>query len=225
MKKTLPVMFVLLICACGSLMPVPDWKDKAGRYLEEYTTAFLTGRELSTDPHFVKATREIAAGNDMRLLAIAYLTKYALHTASLERFDDSEFLKIERLEPDAVDMAYCRFLQGNFADVDAAALPSRYAGVLKAAARRDVALAAHEISAMGDPLSRLVAAGVWVNHMPFDETILQTAIDTAAANGWRRPLWAYLEKLHAFYLEGGDQSKARAVKNRLELLKKGKDKK
>jgi hypothetical protein len=225
MKKTLPVMFVLLICACGSLMPVPDWKDKAGRYLEEYTTAFLTGRELSTDPHFVKATREIAAGNDLRLLAIAYLTKYALHTASLERFDDSEFLKIERLEPDAADMAYCRFLQGNFADVDAAALPSRYAGVLKAAARRDVALAAHEISAMGDPLSRLVAAGVWVNHMPFDETILQTAIDTAAANGWRRPLWAYLEKLHAFYLEGGDQSKARAVKNRLELLKKGKDKK
>jgi len=224
MKKTLPVMVVLLICACGSLTPVPDWKDKAGRYLEEYTTSFLTDRELSTEPHFVKATREIAAGNDLRLLAIAYLTKYALHTASLERFDDSEFLRIERLEPDAADMAYCRFLQGNFADVDAGALPSRYAGVLKAAALRDAALAAHEISAIGDPLSRLVAAGAWVNQMPYDEKILKTAIDTAAASGWRRPLWAYLEKLHAYYLEGGDQSKAEAVKNRLELLKMKKDK-
>ena len=225
MKKMLSIMVVLFICACGSLMPVPDWKDKAGRYLAEYKTSFLAGRELSTEPHFAKATREIVAGNDMRLLAIAYLTKYALHTASLERFDDSEFLKIERLEPDAADMAYCRFLQGNFAAVDVNALPSRYSGVLKAASRSDAALAAHEISAIGDPLSRLVAAGVWVNHMPFDETILQTAIDTASANGWRRPLWAYLEKLHTFYLEDGNQSKARAVQNRLELLKKGKDKK
>ena len=224
MKKMLPLMVVLFICACGSLMPVPDWKDKAGRYLEEYKTSFLAGRELSAEPHFAKATREITAGNNMRLLAIAYLTKYALHAASLEHFDDSEFLKIERLEPDAADMAYCLFLQGNFAAVDANLLPARYAGLLKAAARRDAALAAHEISAIGDPLSRLVAAGVWVNHMPYDETILQTAIDTASANGWRRPLWAYMEKLHAYYLEGGDKSKAQTVKNRIELLKKEKDK-
>ncbi len=144
---------------------------------------------------------------------------------TLERFDDSEFLKIERLEPDAADIAYCRFLQGNFAAVDANALPSRYAGVLKAVALRDSRLAAHEISAIGDPLSRLVATGAWVNHMPYDETILQKAIDMAAANGWRRPLWAYLEKLCAYYLEIGDKSKAEVVKNRLELLKKEKDKK
>ena len=173
----------------------------------------------------MKATREIAAGNDLRLLAVAYLTKYALHTASLERFDDSGFLKIERLEPDEADMAYCRFLRGNFAAVNTGALPARYAGLLKAAQRKDVALAGHEISAIRDPLSRLVAAGVWVSYMPCDETILQTAIDTASANGWKRPLLAYLEKLHAFYLESGDPGKARAMKNRIELLKMEKYKK
>ncbi|MDD4356204.1 MAG: hypothetical protein PHN98_03045 [Smithellaceae bacterium] len=225
MKKLLSVIFVLCICACGLLMPVPDWKDKAGGYLEEYKSSFLKGKELSTEPHFAQATREIAAGNDLRLLAVAYLTKYALHTASLECFDDSEFLKIERLEPDAEDMAYYRFLQGNFTAVDASALPARYTGLLKAAASRNAVLAAHEISAIGDPLSRLVAAGVWVNHLPCDEKIIQTAIDTASANGWQRPLWAYLEKLHTCYLEGGDKSRARAIKNRLELLKKEKDQK
>jgi hypothetical protein len=225
MKKLLPVLFILFICACGSPMTVPEWKDKAGRHMEDYTNHFLKGRELSTEPHFVKATREIAAGNDLRLLAIAYLTKYALHTASLEQFDDGEFLKIARLEPDAADMAYCLFLKGEFTAVDAAALPARYAGLLKAALRRDARLAAHEISAIADPLSRLIAAGVWASHMPCDEYILQTAIDTASANGWQRPLWAYLEKLHACYLEIGQTGKANAVKKRLELLKKQKDKK
>ncbi len=88
-----------------------------------------------------------------------------------------------------------------------------------------MALAAHEISAIIDPVSRLVAAGVWVKHLPYDENILQTAIDTASASGWRRPLLAYLEKLHAFYLESGDPGKARAMKNRIELLKMEKDKK
>ncbi|MHB8138689.1 MAG: hypothetical protein ACYDGO_09935 [Smithellaceae bacterium] len=220
MKKLLPVIFVLLICACGSLTPTPDWKDKAGRYLDEYTTAFLTGRELSTEPHFVKATREIAAGNDLSLLAVAYLTKYALHTASLEHFDDSEFVKIYRLEPDAANMAYFRFLQGHFTAVNANELPSRYAGVLKAANGRDATLAAREIAAIGDPLSRLVAAGVWVTHMPYDENILQTAIDTASANGWRRPLWAYLVKLQTYYLERGEKNKADSIKNRLDVLKK-----
>ena len=225
MKKLLPVMLVLLMCACGSLMPAPVWKEKGARYLDEYKNSFLKGKELPAEPHFVKATREIAAGNDLRLLAVAYLTKYALHTASLERFDDSEFLKIERLEPDEADMAYCRFLQGNFAAVNASALPVRYKGLLKAAELKDTALAAHEISAINDPLSRLVAAGVWVSYMPCDEYILQTAIDTASASGWRRPLLAYLEKLHAFYLESGDKGKARAMKNRIELLKMEKDKK
>lgn len=225
MKKLLTVMFVLFICACGSLMPVPEWKEKGARYLDEYTNSFLKGKEPSTEPHFVKATREITAGNDLRLLAVAYLTKYALHTASLERFDDGEFLKIERLEPDEADMAYCRFLQGNFAAVNTSALPARYTGLLKAAERKDVALAAHEISAIRHPLSRLVAASVWVSYMPCDEYILQTAIDTASANGWKRPLLAHLEKLHACYLESGEKNKANAVRNRIELLKKEKDEK
>ena len=101
--------------------------------MEDYKTSFLTGREESTEPHFIKARREIAAGNDLSLLTIAYLTKYALHTASLESFDASEFAKLYRLEPNPSDMAYCHFLKGNFTAVDIKVLPARYAGVLKAA--------------------------------------------------------------------------------------------
>jgi hypothetical protein len=220
MKKLLLILFSLLICACASATPVPVWKDKAYRQLDEYKSSFLTGKEASTEPHFVKARRGIAASNDLRLLTIAYLTKYALHTASLEYFDSSEFAKLYRLEPNPTDMAYCHFLKGNFSAVDVMRLPAHYIGILKAASGKDLAMAAREIAAIDDPLSRLIACGVWVRYLPSDETILQIGVSTASANGWRRPLWAYLDKLQAYYLELGDKSKAGIIKDRLELLKK-----
>jgi len=188
--------------------------------LDEYKTSFLTGREASTEPHFEKARKEIAAGNDLGLLTVAYLTKYALHTASLEPFDASEFAKLYRLEPHPADMAYCHFLKGNFSAVDPKELPARYSGVLKAASGRDAASAGREIAAIDDPLSRLIACGVWTRYLPADEAVLQIGIDTASANGWRRPLWAYLERLQNYYLENGDQAKANRVSERLKLLKK-----
>ena len=220
MKKPLSFIIVLMICACGATTPIPVWKDNAYRQLDEYKTSFLTGKEASTEPHFIKARREIAAGNDLSLLTIAYLTKYALHTASLESFDASEFAKLYRLEANPSDMAYCHFLKGNLSAVDLKVLPSRYQGVMKAVPGKDATLAAREIAAIDDPLSRLIACGVWVRYMPYDESILQIAIGTASTNGWRRPLWAYLDKLQTYYHERGDKSKAAAVKNRLELLKK-----
>ena len=220
MKKLLCLLSALMICACGSSTPVPEWKSKAYEQLDIYKTSFLTGKEESTEPHFEKARREIASGNDLGLLTIAYLTQYALHTASLETFDSSEFAKLYRLEPNPPDMAYCHFLKGNFSAVDIHALPVRYAGVMKAASSKDLTLASREIAAMDDPLSRLIACGVWVRYLPADENILQIGIDTASANGWRRPLWAYLGKLQNYYLEKGDPAKAGIVAERLKLLKK-----
>jgi len=212
-------MITFIICACSSA-PVPPWKDKASRHLEDYKINFLSGKEDAAEPHFLKARREIAAANDVNLLAIAYLTKYALHTASLESFDSSDFAKLHRLDPNPANMAYCHFLKGNFSAVDLEILPARYAGVMKAAGGKDPAAAGREISAIDDPLSRLVACGVWVRYLPYDDNILQIGVTTASAHGWRRPLFAYLEKLQAYYLERGDQAKAGLIKDRLEILKK-----
>jgi hypothetical protein len=219
MKKLLFIMIVLLLCSCGSA-PVPAWKDKADRQLEDYKINFLAGKEDVTEPHFLKARKEIAASNDLNLLAVAYLTKYALHTASLESFDASEFARLHRLEPNATNMAYCHFLKGNFSAVDVNTLPMRYTGIVKAAVSKDVVLAAREIAAIDDPLSRLIACGVWVKYVSNDESILQVAIHTASANGWRRPLWAYLTSLQTYYRDSGDKGKADIIKDRLEILKK-----
>jgi hypothetical protein len=36
----------------------------------------------------------------------------------------------------------------------------------------------------------------------------------------RRPLWAYLTKLQKYYLDSGETTKAKSIKERLDLLKK-----
>jgi hypothetical protein len=220
-KSILSLIAALVICACcQASLPVSVWKDNAYRYLEDYKGNFLAGKEDATEPHFFKAKREITAGNDLTLLAIAYLTKYALHTACLEKFDTGDFARIYHQEPNPANMAYCNFLKGNFSAVDLNLLSPRYTGIIKAAAGKDTSFAAREIAAIDDSLARLIACGVWVSYMPYNEKILLTAIETASSQGWRRPLWAYLDKLQTFYLENGDKVKASGIQERLELLKK-----
>jgi hypothetical protein len=219
MKKIITIFSVMFLFACGS-NSVPDWKDRGFTQLENYKTHFLSGKEDTVEPHFIKARREIASSNDLNLLAVAYLTKYALHTASLEHFDAADFARLQRLAPNPSNMAYCHFLKGNFSATDATALPARYTGVLKAVLDHDATLAAREIAAIDDPLSRLIACGVWTRYLPEDVRILQIAISTASEQGWRRPLWAYLAKLQSYHDERGEQAKATMVKERLELLKK-----
>jgi len=48
------------------------------------------------------------------------------------------------------------------------------------------------LGSIGDPLARLIAAGVLFQTGHADPQVIQTAIETASAQGWRRPLLAWL---------------------------------
>ncbi len=213
------LLFVLLGCFGGGNQ-IPEWKDTAFRQLENYKASFLTGKDGIAEAHFNRARGALAASNDLDLLGKAYLTKYALHASVLEEFDESEFMRIDRLQSVAANLSYYNFLKGNFAAVDDRLLPAQYLKIVKSAREKNLAQARKEIPAIDDPVSRLVACGVWIKHLPGDENILQTAINTAAENGWQKPLWAYLGQLEKYYLEQGETAKAASIKERLELLKK-----
>jgi hypothetical protein len=219
MRKLLAITLLILISACSS-QPIPQWKDTSSRELENYKVNFLADKEDATEPHFVKAKKAISGNNDLTLLAKVYLTKYALHTAALENFDDSDFIRIDKLQPNAGNRTYHDFLKGNFTAVIAGRLPSNYSGLLPLITNKDLPAAAHEIAAIKNPISRLIACGVWVKYLSADESILQLAIDTAAGNGWKRPLWAYLKKLQIYYWDHKEEVKADKIKERIELLQK-----
>jgi hypothetical protein len=219
MRKLPFILILFLICACGSKQ-IPEWKDTSARQLENYKYYFLTDRESASEPHFVKAKKAIARSNDLNILGTAYLTKYALYVSIIENFDDTDFLRINKLQPNAKNFSYYNFIKGNFHAADYNLLPAHYSKLLKPAQGKDLATAVKEISSIDDPLSRLVACGVWVKYLPYDDNILQIAINTAADNGWGKPLFAYLTKLQQYYLDHHETVKAEDIKGRLELLKK-----
>lgn len=220
MKKYLILVLMVFVYACGSTQQFPDWKDKAFRNFENYKKNFLNGKEGVSEPHFVKAKQALSDGNDLNLLARLYLTKCALHTAVLENFDDSEFVSINKLQPNASNVAYYNFLKGNFAAVEDHLLPPSYSGILRIARNKDLTKAVGEINSISDPVSRLIACGVWVKYFSYDENILQSAINASAENGWKRPLLAYLTKLQKYYLDRGQTAQAKNINERLDVLKK-----
>jgi len=222
MRKILTVVIVIFICSCGlNQKHIPEWKDTSFRQLENYKVNFLTGKENVSEPHFDKAKKAASGDNlDLNFLARIYLNKYALHIAALEDFDDSEFVRINKLHPLAPNFAYYNFLKGNFTVVEDNLLPSQYSSFIQLVRNKDLAKALQEIPSITDPLSRLIACGIWVKYLSYDENILQIAINASADNGWKRPLWAYLTKLQKYYLDHGETAKAESIKERLELLKK-----
>ena len=219
MKKLSFIVIIFLICACGSKQ-IPEWKDTSSKQLESYKHYFLTNKETSSEPHFLKAKKAIARSNDLNLLGTAYLIRYALYISVLEDFDDTDFLRLNKLQPDARNFSYYNFIKGNFQTADYNLVPSHYSKLLKAAQCKDLVMAIREIRSIADPLSQIVACGVWVKYLPYDENILQIAINTAAENGWGKPLFAYLNKLQQYYLDHNETVKAESIKERLELLKK-----
>ena len=219
MRKSSIILIIFIICACSSKQ-IPEWKDTSSKQLESYKHYFLTDKEGSSEPHFGKAKKAIARSNDLILLGTAYLIKYGLYISVLEDFDDTDFLRINKLQPDAKNFSYYSFIKGNFLVCDNSLLPAHYSRLLKPAQNKDLTTAVREISSINDPLSRLVACGVWVKYLPYDENILQIAISTSADNGWGKPLFAYLTKLQQYYLDHHEIVKAESIKERLELLKK-----
>lgn len=219
MKKISVITLFLIICACGSKQ-IPEWKDTSSKQLESYKQYYLTNKESNSEPHFAKAKKAIARSNDLQLLGTAYLIKYALYASALENFDDTDFIRISKIHPDAHNFSYYNFISGNFSSVDNSLLPGHYGKLLKPAQNRDSSAAFREISSIEDPLSRLVACGVWVKYLPYDENILQIGINTSADNGWGKPLFAYLTKLQQYYIDHNEIVKAEIIKERLELLKK-----
>ena len=112
------------------------------------------------------------------------------------------------------------FLKGKFSAPEDNLLPTQYLSIIKPARNKDLTKGLQEISFIDDPLSRLIACGIWVKYLPYDENILQLAINTSAEQGWKKPLWAYLTQLQKYYLGRGETAKAADTKEWLEVLKK-----
>ncbi|MEP6823764.1 MAG: hypothetical protein ABI919_03025 [Ramlibacter sp.] len=206
-----PVLAVVVLAACSSKPQAPDWQMNAHGALERYTDAFLSGNTRVEQAEFQRARDELTRTGDAALVARAELTRCALRVASLVI---EPCVGFDALRPDApaAERAYGDYLAARITPADVALLPVQHRAV--ASGQGDAAA----VRAMADPTARLVAAGVLLQAGRASPEVLQLAVDTAAAQGWRRPLLAWLGVQLRRAEAAGAQDEAGRLRRRMALV-------
>ncbi len=171
------VLVAALVTACSSQPPAPDWQANAKTARERAVAAYLTGNARVEAAELARARAEVARTGRADLLARVELAQCAAQVASLV-FGPCAAFEPLRADVPAPERAYAAYLAGRASAEDTALLPP---------AHRTAAPAA-----IADPLARLIAIGVQFETGRADPAAIALAVDTASAQGWRRPLLAWL---------------------------------
>lgn len=202
----------LALAGCASGPLPPDWQTNAKSALERASRAYLKGDTRIAQIEFNRARSEVARTGRADLAARVVLAFCAARVASLALDACEEF---EPLRPDAAapERAYADYLAAR--PHDAALLPAHHRGVAAAlpAGAADAALRAIE-----DPLARLVAAAVALRAGHATPATIELAVETASAQGWRRPLLAWLNVALMRAEKAGDAAAAERVRRRIALV-------
>ena len=193
----------LLLAACSSTPPPPDWQSNSKTAIERSVAAYLNGDTRIEALEFDRARSEVARTGRFDLVARIELLRCAGRVASLV-FEPCAGFEALRDQADPAERAYADYLAGRATPQDAALLPAAQRGE----APKDIA----------DPLARLVAIGVRFQAGRADPAAIQLAVDTASAQGWRRPLLAWLGVQLKRAEAGGAAAEAQRLRRRIELV-------
>lgn len=207
------VLVLALLSACGNKPRVPDWQINAHDTLERYVNAYMTGNARVEAAEFGRARGELESTGQPALVARAELTRCAARVASLLLEPCAGFERL-RADSPAPERAYADYLAGRIAPPDVPLLPPQHRAAAAAAAAGGGAAAVARIE---DPLSRLIAAGVLFRTGQASGEVLVLAADTASAQGWRRPLLAWLGVQAARAERAGAAEEAQRIRRRMAL--------
>ena len=190
-----------MLAACSSGPKQPDWQLEAKGSTDRAVAAYLEGNTRVEAVEFTRARSEISSTGNMALLANVELLRCATRVASLVFESCTGF---EKLRQDAApaERAYADYLMGTLQPQDAALLPSSQRAP----------------GADAEPLSKLVAAGARFRAGNASPALIQQAVDTASAQGWRRPLLAWLGVQAALAEKDGALEEAARLRRRIALV-------
>ncbi|MFM6986475.1 MAG: hypothetical protein ACKOXQ_07620 [Hydrogenophaga sp.] len=211
-KRLVAWMAAGALAACSNTLPVPDWQLNAKASAERATQAWLTGDLRVEAAEFARARREVASTGRPDLAARLELLRCASRVAALEVAPCTAFDAIAA-DASRADLAYARYLAGRSSTADAGLLPSAHRSLAGGSAGPDAALAD-----IADPLSRLVAAGVLFQRGQATPGVIEQAVETASAQGWRRPLLAWLQVQQARAKAAGAVDEVARLQRRMDLV-------
>jgi hypothetical protein len=207
---------VVGLAACSSAPRQPDWKVTAEGQLEAFQLRYLEGRVQTAQAAFDKALTAIAESGDLQLTARAHLIRCAMRVASADLAPCPEYEQVARYGTSDEDRNYHQFLLGNWQDLNPKLLPEAYQALPDKV--QDPAQMQKQIAEIKDPVSRMVALGVQLRRGQFDDGMLRLALDTAGAQGFRRPLLTYLKLQESALAKAGDAITLETVQARIRLV-------
>lgn len=179
----------LILLAAGCGGTQPlDWQANAASALQSFQRHYFSGDTAIAEAEFKAARSELARTGRADLIARAELVRCAVRTASLE-FDDCPGFEALRYGARPEEAAYADYLAGR---------------------------GRHSVG--DDPLSRLVAAGVSLKSGSINPAGISAAVDVASAQGWRRPLLAWLGVQEKRAADAGDSETAARIRRRIDLI-------
>lgn len=187
-RNSLAVIAAAALAACASAPPPPAWQLDASGALGAFEQAYLKGDSVGAEAEFQRARSALTATGRAELVARAELVRCAARVASLDFSPCSGF---EALRADAGDAerAYAEYLEGKRARTPGA-----------------------------EPFSRLVALGVEMRTARISPQGMAEAVEIASAQGWRRPLLAWLGVQLKRAEQAGDGETAARLRRRIELV-------
>jgi hypothetical protein len=240
----LTLCLALGLAACSNTPPPPDWQMNAKSGLERATDAWLSGHSAVEAVEFARARNEVARTGQPERLVRVELMRCATRVAALV-FEPCAGFQALALDAAPAEHAYARYLAGQAQAADAPLLPETQRPLAQAAAQtltpaqaqaphqaqqqaqqlaqvqaQQPAQAALEaaLARIQDPLSRLVAAGVLLQRGLASPAVATLAADTAAAQGWRRPLLAWLRVQQARAQASGAADEVARLQRRIDLV-------
>lgn len=202
-----------LMAACASGPAPPAWQAEAKGAIDRSTAAYLEGQTKASDAEMDRARRALTSAGRADLLARAELMRCAARVASLA-FEPCERFEALRADAAPAERAYADYLAARPLAADAIALlpPAQ-----RAVAGGNAATSA-SLQSIEDPQSRLIAAAVLFQSGKASPAMIDAAAGTASAQGWRRPLLAWL-KVQALRAEkAGDAAEAQRLQRRIAIV-------
>jgi hypothetical protein len=207
-----------LLAACSNNPPTPDWKRNAQDALERGTSAYLEGRTAVADREFATARAEIARTGRPDLLARAELMRCAAQAASLA-FEPCTAFDALSADAQPPELAYAGYLAGRSTAAELPLLPPHHRALAAPGATDAAAVSA--LQAMPDALSRQIGAAVLLETGRANPGVIALAIDNASAQGWRRPLLAWLTIAAQRAQAAGDTTALDALRRRITMIESG----
>lgn len=210
----LALVVAALLAGCASRPLPPDWQLQAKPAIEAAIALDLNGDGKGAQREFERGRALLARTGQPALVARAELMRCAARVAGLD-FAACEGFERWRAEAPAAEQAYADHLAGMALDeARIRLLPLPQQSIAAAIAAKTPV----SVQAIDDPQSRLIAAAALFRAGLADPSTLTLAADTASAQGWRRPLLAWLGVLMQRAERAGDTGEAQRLRQRIDLV-------